>query len=186
MAVTTGTSSFAYIHCKPDGIPFYVGKGSLRRSNYLGERNLRHQRTVDKYGKDSILKGRIECTTDKIALILEIGLIKCFRAMDIDLANYTDGGEGTLNPTVESRYNMSQAAKKRGVSEACQKAKVKVLKGKSFSEDHKLKLSIAMTGKVFTKEHRKNISESAKKRGMQKTHETLALKRALAKEKIWL
>lgn len=27
---------FAYIHCKPDGTPFYVGKGALRRAKYLG------------------------------------------------------------------------------------------------------------------------------------------------------
>ena len=94
-------TSFAYIHCKPDGTPFYVGKGALRRARSLSERNSRHQRTVTKYGNANILKGMIECSTDKIALALEVGLIKCFRAMGVDLANYTDGGEGTKNPTPE-------------------------------------------------------------------------------------
>lgn len=163
-------TSFAYIHCKPDGTPFYVGKGALRRARSLSERNSRHHRTVVKYGNENILKGMIECSTDKIALALEVGLIKCFRAMGVDLANYTDGGEGTKNPTPESRKRMSDAAKKRGVSEACKQAKVQALKGKSLPKEHKEKLRIAQTGKVFTDEHRMNISISAKKRGMVACH----------------
>ena len=158
-------TSFAYIHCKPDGTPFYVGKGALRRARSLSERNSRHHRTVVKYGNENILKGMIECSTDKIALALEVGLIKCFRAMGVDLANYTDGGEGTKNPTPESRKRMSDAAKKRGVSEACHQARTVAKKGIALSEEQKKKQSVAMTGKLFTEEHRKNISISAKARG---------------------
>lgn len=36
-------ASFAYLHCTPDGTPFYVGKGALRRVKYLGGRNAKHQ-----------------------------------------------------------------------------------------------------------------------------------------------
>ena len=158
--------TFAYIHCKPDGVPFYVGKGALRRARSLSERNSRHQRTVTKYGNANILKGMIECSTDKIALALEVGLIKCFKAMGIDLANYTDGGEGTKNPTPESRKRMSEAAKKRGVSAACHQARVEAKSGKPLTEAQKKKQSVAMTGKIFTEEHRKNISISAKARGV--------------------
>lgn len=161
-------TSFAYIHCKPDGIPFYVGKGAFRRAMYLGERNAYHKSIVDKYGKENILKGILECSSDKIALNLEVGIIKCFKRMKIKLSNFTDGGEGTINPTPESRQRMSEAAKKRGVSEACKLAKIKALKGKPLSEEQKLKQSISMTGKVFTEEHRKNISISAKSRGVTK------------------
>ncbi len=157
-------ASFAYIHCKPDGVPFYVGKGALRRAMYLGERNPHHQAIVSKYGYNNILKGVVECTTDKIALDLEVGLIKCFRRMQVKLVNYTDGGEGTVNPTPETRKRLSEAAKKRGVSKACQEAKVKVLKGRTLTEEHKAKVSAGMKGKVFTEEHRKNISISARNR----------------------
>ena len=111
------STSFAYIHCKPDGVPFYVGKGALRRARYLGERNAHHKAIVNKYGIANILKGVIDCSSDKIALELEVGLIKCLRRMGTKLANFTDGGEGTINPTPESRQRMSEAAKKRGVSE---------------------------------------------------------------------
>ena len=162
------TVSYAYIHCKPDGVPFYVGKGALRRANYLGERNARHKSTVAKYGVKNISIGKFECSSDKTALMLEIGLIRCFRAMGVDLANYTDGGEGALNPTPESRQRLSKAAKKRGVSEACHQARAAAKLGVPLSEEQKKKLSIAMTGKVFTEEHRKNISISAKARGVSK------------------
>ena len=104
-------TSFAYIHCKPDGVPFYVGKGTLRRAKYLGERNPHHKSIVAKYGTDNILKGWIECSSDKIALALEVGLIKCLRRMGVKLSNYTDGGEGTKNPTPETRKRISEAAK---------------------------------------------------------------------------
>ena len=87
-------TSFAYIHCKPDGIPFYVGKGAFRRAMYLGERNAYHKSIVDKYGKENILKGILECSSDKIALNLEVGIIKCFKRMKIKLSNFTDGGDG--------------------------------------------------------------------------------------------
>jgi hypothetical protein len=92
--------------------------------------------------------------------------------MQVKLVNYTDGGEGTVNPTPETRKRLSEAAKKRGVSKACQEAKVKALKGRTLTEAQKLKQSIAMTGKQFTEEHKQNISDSAKKRGIsQKTLE---------------
>ena len=175
-------TSFAYIHCKPDGVPFYVGKGSLRRAKYLGERNPYHKAVVAKHGKDSILIGKLECSSDEIAFELEKGLIKCLRASGVELTNFTDGGEGTVNPTPETRKRLSEAAKKRGVSQACQEAKVKALKGRKMSEEQKSRQSLAMTGKIFTEEHRKNISISAKKRGMAAAHAALALKRSKLKE----
>lgn len=174
-------ASFAYVHCKPDGIPFYVGKGALRRANYLGERNPHHQAVVNKYGKENVLVGMLECSTSAIAYELEKGLIKCLRFSGIQLTNFTDGGEGGVNPTPETRKKISEAAKKRGVSDACRKACIAAKKGKPLSDDQKQRQSIAMTGKIFTEEHRRNISISAKKRGMDHVHAALAAKRLQAK-----
>ena len=174
--------SYAYLHCKPDGMPFYVGKGALRRAKYLGERNPYHQATVKKYGKENILVGKLECSNDKIAYDLERGLIKCIRNMGIRLTNFTDGGEGGVNPIPESRKKLSEAAKKRGVSKACQIAKVMAKKGKPISEEQKQLIRKKLTGRIFTFEHRQNISIAAKKRGMAHAHAALAKKRSLLKE----
>lgn len=173
---------FAYVHCKPDLIPFYVGKGAVRRAKYLGERNQYHQSVVNKYGKHNILIGMLECSNEKLAFELEKGLIKCFKKLGVKLCNFTDGGEGTSNPSEESRKRMSDAAKKRGVSEECKKAKINALKGKPLTEEHKDKLSKALKGKVFTEEHKKNISISAKRRGMENVHKALAMKRLQQKQ----
>lgn len=159
-------TSFAYIHCKPDGTPFYVGKGSLRRAKYLGERNPYHQATVDKYGRENILIGMLECSSSDTAFALEKGIIKCLRRQNIKLTNFTDGGEGGVNPCPETRRRLSEAAKRRGVSKACQDAKIKAKRGKPLSEEQKRKQSESMRGVVFSDEHRRNISASAKRRGM--------------------
>jgi hypothetical protein len=164
--MTTSGTSYAYIHCKPDGTPFYVGKGALRRAKYLGERNPHHQATVNKYGKANILIGMLECSTEDIAYELERGIIKCLRRQGAQLTNFTDGGEGASNPTPETRKRLSEAAKKRGVSEACHKARIIAKTGKPLSEQQKKKQSEAMRGIVFSDEHKKNISISAKKRGI--------------------
>lgn len=160
------TTSFAYVHCKPDGTPFYVGKGALRRAKYLGERNQYHQATVQKYGAKNILIGMLECSSSSIAYELERGIIKCLRRQGMQLTNFTEGGEGGPNPTPETRKRLSEAAKKRGVSIACQLAKVAAKKGKPLSPEQKKKQSEVMKGIVFTEQHRKNISVSAKKRGI--------------------
>jgi hypothetical protein len=176
------STSYAYLHCKPDGTPFYVGKGALRRAKYLGERNPHHLATVKKYGKENILIGKLECSNAKIAYELERGLIKCIKNMGIRLTNFTEGGEGGFSPVLETRKKLSEAAKKRGVSKICQEAKVNALKGKALSEEHKAKIAASMKGYVFSEEHRKNISIAAKKRGMAHVHAALAKKRLMLKE----
>lgn len=160
------TPRFAYVHCKPDGTVFYVGKGALRRVKNLRERNEYHRRVVAKYGKNNILIGMLECSSEQIAFDLERGLIKCLKRQGVSLANCTDGGEGGSNPRPETRAKLSAAAKERGVSEACRSATVAARKGKPLSEAQRRKQSETMKGIVFSEEHKRNISAAAKKRGM--------------------
>ncbi len=159
---------YAYIHCKPDGTPFYVGKGALRRVKNLRERNPHHRNIVAKYGKSNILIGMMECSSHEIAYDLEAGIIKCLKRMGVSLTNLTAGGEGGKEPSEETRIRLSEAARKRGISQATRDAVSKAKKGVPLSEDQKAKVSAAMKGIVFTEEHRKNISISAKKRGISK------------------
>lgn len=160
------TERFAYIHCKPDGTPFYVGKGALRRAKYFGERNDYHQAIVNKYGRKNILVGMWACSDHETAYELERGLIKRLRAMGTSLANFTAGGDGGKDPCPETRKRMSEAAKARGISEECRKASVSSRKGKPLSEKQKDKIRQRLLGKKFSEEHRLNISKSAKLRGM--------------------
>ena len=115
--------SYAYIHCKPDTTPFYVGKGSVKRSKKLYGRNEHHTRTVEKYGKENILIGRIECSSDEIAFELERGLVKCLKRSGVELTNQTEGGLGGLQD--QEAWN----------------------KGKKLSPEHRAKLSAARMGK---------------------------------------
>lgn len=158
--------NYAYVHCKPDGTPFYVGKGKLRRAKYVGERNPHHASIVKKYGAKNILVGMLACSTEEAAYELEKGMIKCFQRVGIKLANFTAGGEGGLNPTETTRKKLSDAAKKRGVSAACHEARVLAKRGIPLTKAHKQQLSYVAKGRVFTEQHRRNISDAAKKRGM--------------------
>ena len=162
-------TKFAYVHCRPDGSVFYVGKGAHRRVKNLRERNEYHKRVVAKYGKENILIGMLECSSEAISLELERGIIKCLKRSGIRLTNCTDGGEKGTVLTEETKAKLSKAAKKRGVSEACRAATVAARKGKPLAEEHKAKVSEARQGIIFTEGHRKNISSSAKKRGMPQT-----------------
>lgn len=157
---------FAYIHCKPDGTPFYVGKGALRRAKYLGERNYYHQAIVNKYGRENILVGMLPCSSNETAYELERGLIKRLRLMGVSLANFTAGGDGGKDPVPETRKRLSEAAKKRGVSQECRNAGLSARKGKPLSEEHKAKISASMKSVVRTPEHRENLRKSALKRGV--------------------
>ncbi len=95
---------------------FYVGKGSARRaksfSKATGNRHYRH--VVEKHGKENILVGTMECSSDAIACDLERGLIKCLRRIGVKLTNMTDGGEGApgLAHSEENRRKKSAASLK--------------------------------------------------------------------------
>lgn len=145
---------YAYLHCKPDGTPFYVGKGTKRRSNKLYGRNPHHDRVVKKYGKDNILIGRIQCSSDEIAFELEIGIIKCLKNANIVLTNITQGGLGGLQHQIPWS------------------------KGKKFTQEHKDKLSKAKIGhipwnkgKKLSKEHIEKMSIIGKNRPPRQRNE---------------
>jgi len=164
----------AYIHCKPDGTPFYVGKGSNDRWNYLSEswRNEYHKRIVKKYRKENILKGKLDCSTEEIAFDLERGLIKCLKRQGIKLANFTDGGEGMsgLSPSEETRRKLSLALKNKPKSiEHCLKVGI-ANKGKKLSQEHKQAVSKARLGTKYFAETRLKMSLASKGKPKSESH----------------
>lgn len=106
---------YAYIHCKPDGTPFYVGKGDEKRVA-LKKRyhNRHHMNILNKYGMENILVGKMECSTEEISFDLERGLIKRLRKMGVDIVNLTDGGDGTKGAVRSPETRAKMAAGKIG------------------------------------------------------------------------
>lgn len=122
-------SYYTYIHVKPDGTPFYVGKGRRDRLIKIDRpHNQIHGRILAKYGMENIYVVFMECSSDDYAISLEIGLIKRMRCMGIDLCNMTDGGDGT------SGFKRSED---QCAANGLRKIGNKNMKGKKHSEETK-------------------------------------------------
>lgn len=159
-----------YVYClidPDDNIPFYVGKGRLNRM-YKHEKDVKNGKIVnlgnveitDKIKKilsenKIIIYKKIEQKLSSIyALRLENQYIKKWGRLDINtgfLFNKTDGGEGTVNVSYETKEKISQSNK-----------------GRIFSVQHKMNLS--KYAKNRTKEHLEKLSNSNK--GKTKSDET--------------
>jgi len=148
----------AYLHCRPDGTPFYVGKGTEKRMRKLKRNNLYHSNIVSKHGSESILTGFLPCSDEATAFELEKGLIKRIKAIGIRLANMTEGGEGP------SGYKHNKEDVARRAKEAF---------GRIISEEIKAKISKALTGvpkPARSVEHNYNMSKA--KQGGKASQET--------------
>jgi len=174
MVVSDGKVFYAYIHCKPDFTPFYVGKGLLYRANSLKQRNPYYMSTVEKYGAENILIGKFECSREENAFDLERGIIKCLKKAGVKITNFTDGGEGCSNPTAETRAKISLAK----IGNTWNKGN-NWNKGKTLSAETRAKMSAAKQGEknnMFGKNHSLEIRAklSAAKMGntiwLGKTH----------------
>lgn len=106
-----------YVHCRPDGLPFYAGKGVLGRARDFSpsRRPVHHQNIVKKYGRDNIRICVFLCQSEQDALISEVALIKVLREEGFPLINRTDGGEGTSG-RAPSKAQLEGLAKGRGVA----------------------------------------------------------------------
>ena len=128
-------SSFgAYIHAKPDGTPFYVGKGTRKRMrDFYTARSQWHKNTTAKYGRDNIITRFMECSNEDNAFALEIGLIKTLKANGYELCNLSDGGEGPSgykhDPETVERIRQKNLGRVQSLEE--RKLRSKALKGRS-------------------------------------------------------
>lgn len=85
---------YTYIHKKPCGTIFYVGKGSLKRVKASDNRNSYWVNIVKKHGFSAEIVGAYE--TNQQAIDHEIKLIQELRDSGVKLVNVTSGGEGVL------------------------------------------------------------------------------------------
>lgn len=106
---------YVYIHKKPDGTPFYVGKSGTNRHKHVWRKhNKWHTRIVEKYGAENIIVEVIGCVNESQAFDLEKIYIKQFRQYGYRLVNVTDGGEGVSGYKRTEQEKLANAKRKRG------------------------------------------------------------------------
>ena len=169
---------YVYFHINPvKNEIFYVGKGKGNRARSK-DRNDDWKKVVEQYGY--IINIIEEGLTEQEALDKESFYIKKIGRIDLGkgtLVNKTDGYEGFsgVKKTRESIEKTNTFNKgntyhlghkhtdetKRRLSEIS-KRQIGPNKGKKFSDDHKLKLSLAKSGRKLSDEIKKRMSESQK------------------------
>ena len=163
-------TNYVYCHYRLDNNQvFYIGKGQNRRAYSKQKRNPFWQNIVNKAKgfKVEILAKNLSNTE---ALNYERVLVSSFRKKYPKLlCNLTDGGEGGLNPSFETRQKQSLA---------------KI--GRKLTEEHKKKIGEAGKNRIFSEETRnkiraKQLGRTSKYKGIKRSSE-ICLKISEAKK----
>lgn len=160
---------YVYEHWRPDkDVCFWVGKGNGDRA-YRFRRNRHYNNVVAKLAALGMcVEVRLVCSAmiESEAFALERQRIAFWRSIGIELANYTDGGDGV------SGYRHSEDARKKirekrrsqkivMTADRIEKIKVaQVGRTKGPNPEH----SLRMTGRKHSPEHRAKISAGLKGR----------------------
>ena len=131
---------YTYSHNKPDGTPFYIGKGSGRRA-FTKRTNPYWKNIVAKYGYEVQILAY--WNTHEQALDHEVLLISCMKDMGIELANMTEGGEGCVG--FSHPHTEEHKQKLKGNTYGASTWGL-TFKGKKHSEESKAKMSYARIG----------------------------------------
>ena len=153
---------YVYLHKRPDGRTFYIGKGTGNRARkLLRKNNPHHHNIVSKYGKENIL---IEIFKDglseKEAFDLEVALISSFKQMGIRLCNMSSGGEGPSNPSEETRRRMSISQSKRTYDDAIREKMRLGQLGRKLPDEVKAKIGAGNRGKTVSESTKQKIREA--------------------------
>mgnify|MGYP001611991076 CR=1 FL=1 len=152
---------YVYVLCRPDGRPFYVGKGQGNRINAHesfarnGYKSKRYSiiRKIWREGGEIFKSKVFETDNEDEAYVMEQALIAAIGRKY--LANESDGGEGNrgYKPTDEIKAKISAATKGRKMSPETW-ARVQAAKvGKPRSEECKAKIRANLTGRKLPPEH---------------------------------
>lgn len=122
---------YVYVYKRPDGVPFYVGKGVLRRVYSLSpSRRTKHfMNVVAKYGRDNILLEYLKCSSEGEAFAWEVRLIEAYRRESVNLINITNGGEGVSGRKATPRMRENLAKWQGAYASLSEDAKQRILDG---------------------------------------------------------
>ena len=159
---------FAYIHVKPDTVDangvFYVGKGKGARHLNFTDRNGYHLNTIKKYGKNNILVGRLDCSSEMTAYMLEVGLIACLRRMGSPLTNLTDGGEGrsgfVTSEEVKAKLRANASAKRPEVRAKMSASRM----GHAVTAETRERIALTKRGKPRSEETKRKVADALRGR----------------------
>lgn len=105
-----------YIHSRPDGSVFYIGKGTRIRAYDLSpsRRSLWHNNIVRKYGRENIGIKTIPCATEQEAFELEKVHIALAKSLGAEICNLCDGGQGVSGrkPTAAQELGLAKGRRK--------------------------------------------------------------------------
>jgi hypothetical protein len=147
----------AYLHSRPNGTPFYVGKGTVKRSRDLcgASRSDWHQKITAKYGRENVIVNFMECSTEEFAFLLEKGMIKTLVRNGYALCNFTSGGEGVsgwkMPREIVERINAKNRGRVQSAEERAMRSSVLrgIKKSVPMSDEHKRKLGLNAKGKKW-------------------------------------
>lgn len=122
-----------YLHSRPDGSVFYVGKGLRRRAFDFApsRRTLHHKNIVQKHGRVNIGVKVIPCASEQEAFWLERAHIKMRKSQGTALVNLTDGGEGASGRPVTAKQieNLKLGRGKLAYARLSESAKASIAEG---------------------------------------------------------
>jgi hypothetical protein len=181
------TRFYTYEYLRKDGAPYYVGKGKGKRAFHSHRNHCPKDRA----------RIRIQYWADEAtAFEMEKFYIRLYGRKDNGtgiLRNLTDGGEGTSNPSEETRRKLSEASlghqrnlgykhteeARRKIGEGAlgntnslgnklseeQCRKMSEASKKQWQDpETRLKMSEALTGRTLSEEHRRKLGESIRRK----------------------
>ena len=154
-------SFYVYLHKKPDGTVFYVGKGSRSRAWRKDNRNLHWQHVVAKH--EYTVEILASDLSEDAAFILEVETIAIFRKQG-HLVNMTDGGEGSsgymMPEEVKRRLSHAHKASTKAANHRADLANRR--RGKSMSRDAVERMCLTSRKKASSPEFREKLSDGVR------------------------
>jgi hypothetical protein len=176
---------YVYIHARPDGSIFYVGKGLKERANSTVRKyNPHHTSIIKKYGKENIIIRKLPCESEQHAFNLEVQMIAILRRMGVKLTNATNGGDGVSGYTPTQKENLKRSASIKAVrssKESKEKSSIsQTLRRKNQAD--RAKTSNTLKATLSSPEQRLKKSVAAK---LASESPEARLKKSLASKEIW-